>query len=100
MRFMIVHHGRDWPRLANHMDLRECPVCHAAVPGNRQKQHQEDHEDLWRWFAELEVTMTELRKRTGLAEEAVEVPWSWSAAAAGSFDALEGEVSGNGAEDG
>jgi hypothetical protein len=39
--------------------------------------------------------MTELRKRTGLAEEAVEVPWSWSAAAEGSFDALTGPGGGD-----
>lgn len=85
----IVHHRR-WERVGNHMDARHCPWCGASVHGNRgQRLHQEFHERFNDDETQLQELLGELRKRTGMAEEAVEVGQRWTAAVDG-FNALEG----------
>lgn len=90
-RFTIIHVRPDkWARVDNHMDARHCPYCGATVHGKRgQGEHLAFHKRAWEDESELEVLLGELRKRTGMAEEDVEVAGRWSAAVEG-FDAIEG----------
>jgi len=83
VRFSVVHVGRDWPRVQNHMDVRECPTCCAAVPRNRQQRHALYHQ-------EVDEMLAELAKRTGITEESVEVPARWTAVVEASYEAVEG----------
>lgn len=79
-----VIHDRKWRRANNHMDARHCPHCGATVHGRAgQQAHQEWHETDWEFFGDLKELLTELRKRTGIAEEDVEVPWKWTAVVGG-----------------
>jgi hypothetical protein len=73
MRFNVVHHGRKWRRVDNHLDARHCPHCGVTVHGNYgQNRHQEDHDETDRW-------MGEVSKRVGITEEEFEGRWTWSA---------------------
>lgn len=47
MHVQVLHHGRKWHRVNNHMDARHCPKCGATVHGNHgQREHQKWHLDL------------------------------------------------------
>lgn len=47
MQFKIIHHGRKWRRVDNHMDQRHCPECACTVNGNwGQNAHLQWHIDL------------------------------------------------------
>jgi hypothetical protein len=72
MHFRVVHVGRQWPLVANHLDSRECPDCAATVGGKAQRRHQ-------KWHDEQQELLVMLCQRTGITEEMVDVPWSWSA---------------------
>lgn len=85
--FRIIHHDRRWPRVANHLDGRECPHCKATVHGGHRGQqgHEEWHEEMW-------ALLDEFRKRTGMAEEDIDVGGGtrWTAVVEEGFDAVEG----------
>jgi hypothetical protein len=73
MRFNVVHHGRKWPRVENHLDNRRCPDCKATVHGwAGQRGHQDYHD-------ETNALLEELCKRVGLTEEDFEGRSTWSA---------------------
>jgi len=72
MHFRVVHHGRQWPRVANHLDARTCPDCGSTVCGRDQNRHQ-------RWHDEQQDLLVKLCQRTGITEEEVDVPWRWTA---------------------
>jgi hypothetical protein len=73
MHIRIIDRGRKWPRIANHLDGRECPHCGVGVFGPRAvAKHQADHEDMWQ-------LLEELRKRTGITEEEIGGKWKWTA---------------------
>jgi len=72
MHFRVVHHGRQWPHVANHLDARTCPDCRATVCGRDQNGHQ-------RWHDEQQELLVKLCQRMGISEEAVEMPWTWTA---------------------
>jgi hypothetical protein len=78
MYFRIVHHGRKWPLVANHLDARHCPECGASVHGNHgQHEHRA-------WHDTQQELLVMLCQRTGITEEMVDVPWSWTAVVDGS----------------
>lgn len=92
----VIHHGRKWPRVNNHMDARHCPECALTVHGNEaQRDHLEYHEADWEYFARLEKLLTELCKRTGIAEEQVTMPWNWTAVVEGQDAIDSGEEAGD-----
>jgi hypothetical protein len=73
MRFNVVHHGRKWRRVDNHLDARWCPHCGVTVHGN-YGQHAHD-----RWHDEQDVLLEELCKRTGITEEEITGRSTWTA---------------------
>src|SRR5215469_3454021 len=84
----LVHRDRSWPRPRNPMDLAKCPTCRALVPGEKfdvraHKRHEERlqmfFDELGEWMERTEARMAEVEKRTGIAEEAIEIPARYSA---------------------
>lgn len=90
MRTNVLHHGYQWRRPRNHMDARTCPYCAATVNGQDQRGHLQYHQDLWDKLQGIEEMLDELAKRTGMAEEEVDVPARWTAVTEGGFRAIDG----------
>lgn len=63
MQFRIIHHGRKWRRVDNHLDCRHCPECGCTVNGNHG---QHAHRD---WHAELAEVLNALSERAGIEQE-------------------------------
>jgi hypothetical protein len=46
MHYRIIHADKRWKRVENHLDGRECPICHVTVHGHQaQRDHLERHKD-------------------------------------------------------
>jgi hypothetical protein len=79
----VINWHRKWPRPGNHLDGRICPDCGATAHGwPGQRAHQE-------WHEQSRELLIKLCQRTGIAEEEVELPWSWSATVEGHAEAPE-----------
>lgn len=85
MRFKVVHHGRKWPQVNNHLDNRHCPDCGASVSGNHgQSVHQ-------RWHLELADLLEDLSERAGAGPvESQEPPWTAVVDEASDQEAISG----------
>jgi len=88
LRQQIIHRDRSWTRPKNPFDLAKCPTCRALVPGEKHdvRAHKRDHETFQGWLDELgefmegiSARMAEVEKRTGIAEESIEIPARYSA---------------------
>lgn len=74
MRFQVVHHGRKWTQVNNHLDNRHCPDCGASVSGNHgQSVHQ-------KWHLDLADLLEDLSERVGAASLDDREPVPWTAA--------------------
>jgi len=75
MYFRVLNLHRKWPRPGNHFDGRVCPECGTTAHGWKgQNAHG-------RWHAEQNRLLVMLCQRTGITEEQLEMPWSWTAEA-------------------
>lgn len=72
MKVVLVERGK-WPRALPHFDVRICPECGALVSG---KAGQDLHQG---WHEECDANADEWCKRTGMAEEQVELPTTYRA---------------------
>ena len=81
----IVHHGRKWARVRNHLDGHHCPHCAATIHGpEAQRTHEQEHLRTWQMIEAVHLQLIELAARAGL--ELVEQPdetWSWGATVTG-----------------
>jgi hypothetical protein len=97
MRMHLIHRDKKWPAPKNHYVITACPHCGALVDGYGmapQHRHQDHHNSLWEWMDWVDGQLGELRKRTGMAEEAVEIPPRYTAEVEGIYPGDEEEASG------
>jgi len=84
MRIRVLNRQR-WnpPDPRERLDIRVCPHCGAPVYGRTgQARHDRNHTRLWEWMDWVDeqlAVLPEMRKRTGMAEEAIEIPARYSA---------------------
>lgn len=72
VKFHVLHHRR-WRRPLNHLDGRVCPDCGASAHGwEGQNAHAA-------WHEQIDDVLVKLCQRTGIKEEEVELPWTWTA---------------------
>jgi hypothetical protein len=83
----LIERDRSLPVPLNPLDNGICPVCRCLVPREKfnVRKHQRDHDAFQRWADELgewmervNARLEELEKRTGIAEEAIEIPARYS----------------------
>jgi hypothetical protein len=83
----LIERDRSLPVPRNPLDNGICPVCRCLIPREKHnvRRHQSDHDTFQAWADELgefmqrvEARLEELEKRTGIAEEAIDIPVRYS----------------------
>lgn len=72
MHISIIHHGRAWRRVENHMRCHYCAECGATVHESEGQHLQKKHE---KWHAQLAGILQSVSDRAE-QEQGEPVPWT------------------------
>ena len=86
MHIAIIHHGRKWRRVENHMRCHYCAECGATVHESQGQHAQKKHEN---WHAQLAVILQSVSDRADV-EPGESPPWTAAVDETDDQEALSG----------